>query len=853
MERQEHELAEAYQAEELSRINSDTRVAAVAASIAIMLFYALDYIVYPLHRLTFLFLRVGVVFLSAIIFAVSRSASGRAHPIAFAIAQYLATCIPIVVMVHMTGGYESPYYAGIIVVLIAFVAMLPLDVTATGVTCAVVYVAYIVPSLVLQRIANVPVFASSNFFLLFTMLFVVVSSHLASRMRHHEFSARFRLAQANEELKALDVIKSQFFANISHEVRTPLTSIVSPIQSMYQGDAGEFSRPQRKMIEQIYRNSLRLLDMINQMLDFSRFEARKMQVRLSLTNVDELIRDTVAVFEELTSRKGLELRYESLERLTYIYLDRDKVERILTNLLRNAVKFTEEGVISIRARITDAYLTIEVEDTGIGIPAEHLPHIFERFRQVDSSSTRRYEGTGLGLTIVREAAELLLGTVAAESEPQKGTCFTVRIPIDLRDRIPDAFVERRGQERRQDEQSYSGPERRRNPRRTQDAAFVSIEDLVFIEKGIVAASLEAEEPGNAESAAVSESGESVSGAVGASVGRVLYVEDNAELRDYVSRMLTRHGHDVQTASDGLEGWAAVQSWRPDVVVSDVMMPGIDGLELIRYMKNSDDTKMIPVILITARSEIDAKIAGLESGADDYLPKPINIRELDARIRNLVSRLQLERAEVHARELEKRVGELAMSFAQSLEIRDSNTAGHSRDVLRLGSIIAGEMGLPVDRVLNDSLLLHDIGKLGIPDHILRKPAPLDNSEWEIMKKHADIGADLLAQFDNFREISEIVRAHQEHADGTGYPRGLKDGEIPLYAGIVAVADAFHAMTTDRPYRKALPVGDALGELVTRRGTQFSPEIVDALVRGLLRNGIASEKDVAAALAAADQQR
>ncbi len=845
---QEHELAKAFEAEERERINRDTRVAAMAASVALLLFYALDYTVYPNHRISFLIMRLSAVVLSMIVYIVSRTPLGKSYPRALAISQYLATCLPIVVMIHTTGGYESPYYVGIIVVLIAFLAILPIDAIATAIICLVIYAVYLAPTVFYQKLDYVSVFVRNNFFLVFTMLLVTVSSHLAFRMRHHEFSARFRLAHANEELKALDVIKSQFFANISHEVRTPLTSIISPIQSMYQGDAGEFSRPQRKMVEQVYRNSLRLLDMINQMLDFSRFEARKMQVRLSLTNVDEMIRDTVSVFEELTSRKGLALRYESLERLPYVYLDRDKVERILTNLLRNAIKFTEEGAINIRTRIAAGYLTIEVEDTGIGIPAEHLPHIFERFRQVDSSSTRRYEGTGLGLTIVLEAAELLQGTVEVRSEPRIGTCFTIRFPTDLRERIPDAFVERRGQERRQDEQVYSGPERRRSPRRTQDAAHVSIEDLVFIDKGIVDASPEADTPAVEEPVQVSELAEPISEAIGASVGRVLYVEDNAELRDYVSRMLTRHGHEVRTASDGIEGWTAVQSWRPDVVVSDVMMPGIDGLELIRYMKNSDDTKTIPVILITARSEIEAKIAGLESGADDYLPKPINIRELDARIRNLVSRLHLQRAEVRSRELEKRVEELAMSFAQSLEIRDSNTAGHSRDVLRLGSIIAGEMSLPVDRVLNDALLLHDIGKLGIPDRILRKPAPLDDSEWEIMKKHAEIGADLLAQFDNFREVSEIVRAHQEHADGTGYPRGLKDGQIPLYAGIVAVADAFHAMTTDRPYRKALPVRDALGELIGHRGTQFTPEIVDALVRGLLRNGIASEKDVAAARAA-----
>ena len=842
MEEYEHELAQAYETEEIARAVHNTRLAAVAASIAITAFYALDYILYPHDRIVFLLLRAAVVGLSALVYVLTFSALGKKLSRELGMIEYLIVSSVVVVMVHMTGGYESLYYAGINVVLIALLFILPLDVRRTALICGVVYAGYIVPILVRQKIEDLPTFLNNNFFLLSTMVLVILSSQLATRMRLHEFTARFRLARANEELKALDELKSQFFANVSHEVRTPLTSIISPIQSMYQGDAGEFTPPQRALIGQIYRNSLRLLDMINQMLDFSRFEARKMQLRLSPVDLGELVYEIASVFEELTDRKGLKLQYAIEGEIPTIFLDRDKIERILTNLVRNAIKFTDDGSITIRTRAEEGAVVVEVEDTGIGISQEHLPHIFERFRQVDGSSTRRYEGTGIGLAIVKEAVELLQGSVSVSSEVRQGTRFQILLPTDLEKRAPDAFVERRAQERRQKERTYAGADRRGVHRRGGDLAQVSLEDLVFIEHeqmGVDAESVSPETEVSGSTASSAPSGESPSEA--GNVDRVLYVEDNADLRGYVGQMLGRMGHEVQTAWDGMDGWEKAQVWLPDVVVSDVMMPRLDGYDLIRYLKEGESTKTIPVILTTAKSELDAKIEGLRSGADDYLAKPINIRELDARIRNLVSRQRMDRAVLRAHELEERMDELSMSFAQSLEIRDSNTAGHSREVLALGTIIAGELGIPIDRVLKDSLLLHDIGKLGIPDSILRKPSPLTPEESAIMRQHAEIGAALLARFDSFREVSEIVLAHQERTDGTGYPRGLKQDQIPRYAGIIAVADAFHAMTNDRPYRRALTKQAAIAELITHKGTQFDPVIVEAFVRGMIRHGVISEWD------------
>ena len=214
-------------------------------------------------------------------------------------------------------------------VLLAFLFILPMSAERTAMVCLIIYLAYLLPILALQRIERLDTFLNNNFFLLFTMALVVISSRLSTQIRFREFSARFNLARAIEDLKKLDTLKSQFFASVSHEVRTPLTSILSPIQSLYQGDLGPLSDEHTKIIGQVYRNSLKLLDMINQMLDFSKFEARKMQLHLTYLDIEELVRDIVTTFQDVTVRKGLRLIYITEGEVRPAYFDSDKVESIL--------------------------------------------------------------------------------------------------------------------------------------------------------------------------------------------------------------------------------------------------------------------------------------------------------------------------------------------------------------------------------------------------------------------------------------------------------------------------------------------------------------------------------------------
>lgn len=812
---------------------SGAKLASLAASIAFPLFSILDYFVYPKLFVQFLVIRIAVVAASLVNYLLAKSRIAAKYARELAMLEYLICSLSIVIMVHIADGYLSIYYAGINLVLIVFLFMTPLDLKRTTAVCITVYAAYLGPILVLQDIENPSIFLNNNFFLIATMVLVSFSSHLATQMRFKEFSARFNLEKANAELKQLDELKTRFFANVSHEVRTPLTSIIAPVQSMYSGDTGELTLDQQDMVAQVYRNSLRLLDMINQMLDFSKFDAGKMQLRLEKIDLAETVQDTIAIFQEVTKRKGIKLIYEQQDEVPPAFLDFDKVERILTNLLRNAIKFTHRGSIRIQVGKNNGSLLFQVKDTGIGIPADHLEHIFKRFQQVDSSTTRRYEGTGLGLTIVKEAVDMLRGTVSVSSRKNEGTIFQVLLPANLEELEPNAFRERRDRTRRKEGTSFPGSDKREEIRRLDDHAKVTINDLALIDRHEAInqkEDKETEEPRQVEK-----------------TDRILLVEDNPDLRSYVRKMMDRFGHGVTTAVDGLDGWQQIQKDPPDLIVSDVMMPEMDGYELTDKVKSTASTMHIPIILITAKPGLDSKLKGLETGADDYLPKPINVRELDARINNLITMRKFQHALAEAEALDARMEELSMGFAQSLEIRDFKTGGHSRDVLQLGSIIAEGLNIPIDHKLKDSLLLHDIGKIGIPDRILLKESPLDDEEWLIMKKHPEIGYNLLKNFDSYKEVSRIILAHQEHYNGTGYPKGLKGSNIPLIARIIGVADAYHAMTNDRPYRKALSTETAISELLKYSGKQFDPQIVEGFIKGLIEHKLITGAELAAAKA------
>ena len=426
------------------------------------------------------------------------------------------------------------------------------------------------------------------------------------------------IARQREELAKLDVLKTQFFANISHEFRTPLTLLLGPLEDALANAHGILPRGAAANLLTSHRNALRLLKLVNTMLDFSRIEAGRVQASFRPTDLAALTGELASNFRSLCEKAGLRLMVDCAPFQTSepVYVDRDMWEKIVLNLLSNAFKFTLEGKIEVRLEAVEGRARLTVRDTGVGIPADELPRMFERFHRIEHSRGRTHEGTGIGLALVQELVKLHGGSIHVASTLGKGSTFTVTIPLGKAhldaNRIgsPSPL-----------ESTAVGP-----------AAFVE-EALRWLPE---------------EEAAVS--GEE---STGVEKPRILWADDNADMRAYVSGLLSGR-FEVQAVSDGEAALAAAKAHPPDLVLADVMMPKLDGFGLLRALRADADLREIPIILVSARAGEESRIEGMEAGADDYLIKPFSARELVARVETHVriSRMRQE-AKAVMRESEDR--------------------------------------------------------------------------------------------------------------------------------------------------------------------------------------------------------
>jgi len=393
-----------------------------------------------------------------------------------------------------------------------------------------------------------------------------------------------------ESLRELDEMKSKFFANISHEFRTPLTMIVGPVEQMLET---ETDGQRRKKLTSLRVNAGRLLKLINQLLDLSRLESGKTQLRVARGDFLRFLKGIAMSFDSLAERRQIVLQFRSQEEKVEFLFDHDAIEKIFNNLISNAFKFTGEGgIVSIDVAINPkGNVEVTVSDTGIGIPADKVALIFDRFYQVDSSSTRAYEGTGIGLALVKELIDRHHGTITATSTEGQGSAFTVHLPTADQTYADDETVTQpiteHQLERKEDFETVTGPG-------TEDAPAQSEDETI-----------------------------------------VLVVEDNAEVRAYVCEHLQGLFRVVE-AADGEEGVNRALSIIPDLVISDLMMPKKNGYELCLELKSNEKTSHVPVILLTAKAGEEDKLAGLHLGADDYLVKPFSSKELVARVQNLIA-------------------------------------------------------------------------------------------------------------------------------------------------------------------------------------------------------------------------
>jgi PAS domain S-box-containing protein len=426
----------------------------------------------------------------------------------------------------------------------------------------------------------------------------LVAAQIASGLANARGYAEER--RRAEALADLDRAKTAFFSNVSHEFRTPLTLMIGPLEDVLE--RGSLPESLRYELDVIHRNSLRLLKLVNSLLDFSRLEAGRLQARYVRVDAGALTSDLASVFRSAIERAGLafDVRCDAVDDA---YLDRDMWEKIVFNLVSNALKHTLQGRIAVRITTRGETFKLTVADTGVGIPQEALGQVFERFYRVPNARSRTNEGSGIGLALVEAFTKLHGGRVAVTSKLDVGTTFTVEIPrgpahlpaeristeptTDTRGRNADAFIEET---------------------RSWNAEMLAPVD---------AANLAPDAP------------------------TVLLVDDNADMRDYVARLLSTRFR-VVTAADGAEALAVAERAVPDLVLSDVMMPRLDGFGLLKALRSDERTRDVPVLLVSARAGEEAWIEGIDAGADDYLVKPFSARELHARVANNLAMARVRR-------------------------------------------------------------------------------------------------------------------------------------------------------------------------------------------------------------------
>ena len=393
------------------------------------------------------------------------------------------------------------------------------------------------------------------------------------------------------KLQELDRLKANFFTNLSHEFRTPLTLILGPAEKI----SSQTSSNVIKDSEVIKRNSQRLLQLVNQLLDLSRLEVGKMKLEVSEQNIIQLLKGSFLSFASLAERKKITFKFNTSVENLNIYIDEDKVEKVIDNLLSNAFKFTPAGGrVELKVSKNVEYVNISIEDTGIGIPKEKISKIFDRFYQVDGTHKREYEGTGIGLALSKELIELHKGKIVVGSVEGKGTTITISMPLGKKYYTAEEICKPVENEKT-------------------NSDFIS-ESILFEEtwneKFNVNAIIETEKP------------------------LLLLVEDNSDVRTYIRENLEKE-YTILEAVNGEEGQKKSIEQIPDLIISDVMMPKMDGFELCEKLKTDERTSHIPVILLTAKATSKDKITGYETGADDYIMKPFDVKELRVRVKNLI--------------------------------------------------------------------------------------------------------------------------------------------------------------------------------------------------------------------------
>ncbi len=455
-----------------------------------------------------------------------------------------------------------------------------------------------------------------------------------------------KLAEANEKLKELDIAKTNFFANISHELRTPLTLIISPLNEIRKGSYGKDIDKNNNIFVTMQKNASRLLRLINNILDFTKIEENKMKIFKEKINISNALKIYISQIESACKNKNLYIKFIDNSKGIITLIDQNLFEIAIFNILSNALKFTDKGGITIELeKIGNDYFIITISDTGIGIPEEKKEYIFERFHQIDERSNRKYEGSGIGLALSKEIIELFNGKISVESKLGHGTIFKILLPIEKVTLNNDGKMAK-----------------------LKDVNPAIIEEFKIVKEEIIK---------EIKPAVKKEK-------------TILLVEDNIDLQKYISSML-ENNYNIDIAKNGMDALEKIKKCqKPLLIISDIMMPEMDGRKFYKEIQKIKDYKEIPFIFLTARAGEDEKISGLKSGAIDYICKPFNIDELIAKVENIISKNENIK-DSYKNEIHKKVINLLNEETKDLKLneitiemklREFNLSNREKEIIAL---------------------------------------------------------------------------------------------------------------------------------------------------------------------------
>ena len=581
----------------------------------------LDYAVYPDHVGYFFRLRLLCSVLVGIIWLLHRTAWGRNHYEALGLPIVMLPAIFIAFMIFVTDGTSSPYYAGLNLILLAVSAVGHWSFRDTMISVSSVILMYFGASYANATNFDFSDFFNNLYFLALTGIIVVTGNYLYNRLLFREFEVRFQLdksrqmlEESNRKLLELDQVKSRFFANISHELRTPLTLLLAPLQTLIQERGSTLQSEMQKLLLIMQSNGMRLLKLINDLLDLVRLESGKMEVKREPVAIEPFLLGLANAVKKTAEDRGIRLEVTSDPAVGIVLTDSDKLERILLNLLFNALKFTPAGGnVEVRARVENGELVLEVSDTGPGISEEQLPFIFDRFWQADTSSQRKYRGVGIGLALVKELVEIQDGKVTVASTIGQGTAFTIRLPYQEWDRQASQILEAVG--------SFAKTAAPLVPPETNGSGDAWLRNL------------DRQAEFYPSMTSLRETIRPVETSVHRGQPRVLIADDEPDMLKYLKSQLSVNFQVIE-AVDGQQAVEKANQFLPDVIVCDMMMPEKNGLEVCRELRERISTRSIPILLLTARADEETKLTALSAGANDFITKPFSMTELSVRLKNL---------------------------------------------------------------------------------------------------------------------------------------------------------------------------------------------------------------------------